>query len=332
MNDEFAFIEKIRPITTSQSSLVKGIGDDAAVYSGSSMDEIVCIDTMVEDVHFTKKTLSPFQLGKKALAVNISDLAAMGAVPTYYLVSIAIPATWAEKELIDLYKGLRAMAENFQMDLIGGDTVSTNDKLVVTVTAIGRIEKGRALYRHNAKPGDVVFVTGAVGASQAGLQLLLDKGRMASFTDAEQQLIVAHQEPFPHVEAGRLLAKSNKRMALNDSSDGIGSEAHEIAEASHVQITIDRSAIPFHKGLTEYSLKQKVDLALFGGEDFVLIGTVARDESHEIDALFQKYKHPFYIIGSVEAGEPNVFLKDGKSNYEIGKFGYNHFQGRGEQK
>ncbi len=165
-----------------QVSLIKGIGDDAAVYRGSAeMNEVVCIDTMVEGVHFRQDTLSPFQIGKKALAINMSDLAAMGAIPRSYLVSIAVSPEWSEEKLTEIYRGMSALAKRYGMDLIGGDTVSARAGLTLTVTAIGQVEHGRMLLREYARPGDVVFVTGTVGRSAAGLNLLEKKGMEADF-------------------------------------------------------------------------------------------------------------------------------------------------------
>lgn len=330
MRDEFAFISSISPYKTYQPSLVKGIGDDAAVYQGSEkMDEVVCVDTMVEGVHFRRDTLSPYQIGKKGLAVNISDLAAMGAIPTYYLVSIAVPASWEEKELTEIFEGMNELAKLYEMDLIGGDTVSTSDALVLTVTVIGRIECGRARYRHQAKPGDVLFLTGFVGSSAAGLALLLDKGLNGDFTEREQFLVRSHQEPLPHVRAGRLLAAFDGRISLNDVSDGVASEANELAEASMVKLIIDADAIPFHESMNDYSRKKQLEWALYGGEDFVLIGSVAKEQVKRLKDCFREQNTMFREIGVVEAGEPAVFLKEDHQLTRLEKQGYNHFQKRG---
>lgn len=183
--------------------MIKGIGDDAAVYRGSAeMNEVVCIDTMVEGVHFRQDTLSPFQIGKKALAINMSDLAAMGAIPRSYLVSIAVSPEWSEEKLTEIYRGMSALAKRYGMDLIGGDTVSARAGLTLTVTAIGQVEHGRMLLREYARPGDVVFVTGTVGRSAAGLNLLEKKGMEADFSREEQALVLAHQEPTPQIKVG----------------------------------------------------------------------------------------------------------------------------------
>ncbi len=330
MKDEFAFISRISPTKTNQPSLVQGIGDDAAVYQGSGkMDEVVCVDTMVEGVHFRKDTLSPYQIGKKSLAINVSDLAAMGAIPAYYLVSIAISPSWQEEELAEIYRGMDELALQYNMDLIGGDTVSTGDALVLTVTVIGRVERDQARYRHQAKAGDVLFLTGYVGTSAAGLDLLFEKGLDGEYTADEQFLVRAHQEPSPHVEAGRILATFHERVSLNDVSDGVASEANELAEASKVQITIDADALPFHESMKDFSRKKQLDWALFGGEDFVLIGTVAKEHADGLSEQFRAYHLPFHQIGMVEAGEPSVFLKEGHQVTRLEKHGYNHFQKRG---
>jgi thiamine-monophosphate kinase len=330
MEDEFAFISNITPKQTYQTTLIRGIGDDAAIYSGTkNMDEVVCVDTMVEGVHFRRDTLSPFQIGKKGLAINISDLAAMGAIPAYYLVSIAVPSAWSEAELTDLYKGMNELAQMYRMDLIGGDTVSTKDALVLTVTAIGIVEKGRARFRDQAEAGDRLFVTGTVGGSAAGLDLLLEKTLAGPFTEQEHLLVTAHQEPAPHVKEGRLLVESTKRIALNDVSDGVASEAHELAEASGVRLVIDADSLPIHEAMRVYPRSKQLDWALFGGEDFVLIGTVAEESVEGLKTAFHKQGLLFQVIGFVEKGEPNVFLKEDNQLKKIEKHGYNHFQKRG---
>ncbi|GAE37271.1 thiamine-phosphate kinase [Halalkalibacter akibai] len=330
MEDEFAFISRISPNETKQHTLICGIGDDAAVYRSSShMDEVICVDTMVEGVHFRRDTLSPFQIGKKGLAINISDLAAMGAIPAFYLVSIAIPPTWSESELMDIYKGMESVAKPFNMDLIGGDTVSISESLVLTVTVIGRVEQGQAKYRNQAKAGDVLFVTGYVGTSAAGLNLLLEKGLDGDFTEHEKKLITFHQEPSPHVKEGRLLLQATKRVALNDVSDGVASEANELAEASQARIIIDSEKLPIHESMKEFSRTQQLNWALFGGEDFVLIGTIAKERADQIAKQFSEHNARFHVIGFVEEGETGVFLKEGNAIKKLEKHGYNHFQKRG---
>ncbi|TSB44940.1 thiamine-phosphate kinase [Alkalicoccobacillus porphyridii] len=330
MKDEFAFINMIKPREYKQSTLVMGIGDDAAVYRPSKgMREVICLDTMIEGIHFTKETLSPEQIGQKALAINISDLAAMGAIPRYYLVSVAIPSSWSDTELKAIYQGMSSLSDRYEMDLIGGDTVSAKESLVLTVTAIGQVEEGVEFFRSQAKPGDTIFVTGTIGSSAAGLALLLKHGRSGKYSDSEKQLVILHQEPEPQVIAGRLFASKCTRMALNDISDGLASESHEIAEASGVSLYINEESIPLHNALldTVDSVSKRVEYALNGGEDFQLIGTVSSTEFDELikDAL--KKGIVLTPIGEVrEKAEQLVYIVREGSEEPLAKNGYNHFK------
>lgn len=332
MNDEFEWIKSITPNHAYQKELLAGIGDDAALWSvDENMDQVVCVDTMVEGVHFTKDTLSPYQAGFKALAVNVSDIAAMGGIPQFYLVSIAISKEWDEEELQEIYQGMGDLAKNYKMDLIGGDTVSTKGPLVLTVTVIGKVEKGRRLLRSNAKSGDSVFLTGATGESAAGLHVLLEKTRHAVFTNNEETWIQQHQMPVPHVEQGRIFALSGFRISLNDVSDGIASELNEIAEASHVKIHIQKDKLPVSSSLSELPVDDRLNHQLFGGEDYVLVGTVSKGDFRKLASTFKKRSLPLYEIGEVgEAGSPEVYLHSDKVEKpeRLTKKGFNHFRER----
>ncbi|WP_096201978.1 thiamine-phosphate kinase [Bacillus sp. FJAT-45350] len=326
MKDEFAFIQSIVPKGTYQKGLRVGIGDDAAVYHTSEdYDQVICVDTMVEGVHFRKDTMEPTHIGYKALAVNISDLAAMGAIPLYYLVSIAIPKRWSEEELQEIYQGMSELAHQHKVDLIGGDTVSTKDSLVISVTVVGQVEKERRLLRKEAKPGDIVFVTGTVGDSSAGLELLLENGISGDFTTEQKNLVKAHQKPRPQVEIGRILAKSDIRLALNDVSDGVASEANEIAEESNVTIVIDSDELPYSKELSTYSLEQRMEYALFGGEDFQLIGAMSSSDWKSVKNEIETANFKITKIGEVQKGKAQVKLKHNQKLLLLEKKGYNHF-------
>lgn len=326
LHDEFDFIKKIKPNKTHQASLSRGIGDDAAVFEGSSkFDELVCMDTMVEGVHFTKGTMTPFMIGHKALAVNISDIAAMGGTPTYYLVSIAIPKDWNEKDLAAIYAGMSRLGNQYLMDLIGGDTVSSKQGLVITVTVCGRIEKGKSLYRSQAQAGDCIFVVGEVGASAAGLQLLLDKGLDYSYNEEENILLAAHQLPIPQVEAGKILAASGERVSLNDISDGLASEANEIAEASNVVLHLDYQKIPRSPFIRSYSEDQQKHWSLFGGEDYQLLGTMTKTAFSKINQTFDQKGIQLVTIGEVTSGNADVYLNYQDKKEKLPKKGFNHF-------
>jgi thiamine-monophosphate kinase len=332
LRDEFEWIKSITPDSSFQKELITGIGDDAALWSVSEdMDQVVCVDTMVEGVHFTKETMSPYLAGYKALAVNLSDLGAMGAIPQFYLVSIAISKDWNVEELDEVYKGMADLAYKYKTDLVGGDTVSTKGPLVLTVTVIGKVEKGKRLLRKNAKPGDRVFLTGMTGESAAGLQLLLEKTRYHHFDSKEGQLVKQHQMPSPHIEQGRILALSGYRISLNDVSDGIASELNEIAEASGVMIHIEKDKIPASSLLAKLPRAEQLKHQLYGGEDYVLTGTVSQENFEELALLFKQSSLPFYEIGKVgEAGHSAVYLhsKEKETPELLTKQGFNHFRER----
>ncbi|MDM5197005.1 thiamine-phosphate kinase [Fictibacillus enclensis] len=325
MRDEFEWIKTISPAGHRQSSVIQGIGDDAALVQGSSWDQIVCLDTMVEGIHFTSETMTPYHVGYKSLAANISDIAAMGGVPLYYLVSIAIPSSWEEEGLSQVYKGMADLAEAYDMDLIGGDTVSTKGPLVLSVTVMGQVEPGRNLLRSNAKPGDVVFLSGPVGDSAGGLDLLLKRSLTGPFTAEEKQLVKAHQLPEPHVGPGRILAASDKRVSLNDISDGMASEANEIAEASGAVLTLFHDKLPRSPVLQMYPEDQQDQWIFFGGEDYKLIGTMSPDDFAQAEAACKKAGYTLTVIGEVSSGEPGVQLKKGSHVEPLLKAGYNHF-------
>jgi thiamine-monophosphate kinase len=323
IKDEFEFIKSITPKQGLSKDVLVGIGDDAAVvrqYQGT--DLIACTDTMVEGVHFKRETMSPLHIGYKALAANISDVAAMGGISSFYLVSVVVPKSWSESELIDIYKGMDTLAVQNDMVLIGGDTVSTKGPLVVNVTVLGRVEQGKCLKRSDAKPGDIVFITGTVGDSAAGLHILLsEKTNNESF----HYLINRHRIPTPQSEAGGIL-NSFHRVSANDISDGVASEAREIAEASHVDLVINECLIPLSSEIMMFGREQAIKWALYGGEDYELIGTTSPDQWEEIKQKFKEAKLSISMVGEVHKGSGKVLLKTPEQVLELEKQGYNHFK------
>ncbi|HHY71881.1 MAG TPA: thiamine-phosphate kinase [Bacillus bacterium] len=326
IQDEFSFINSITPKKYKQEHLITGIGDDAALFSGNSdVEEIVCMDTMIEQVHFTRETMKPFHIGYKVLASNISDIAAMGGIPNFYLVSIAIPESWSPAELLEIYNGMKTLANRYEMDLIGGDTVSSKHSLVITVTVIGRVPRGKHLLRKNAKANDLVFVTGCLGDSAAGLQLLLKYGVNYNFTKEEQALIEKHQLPEPRIEIGQILA-NYPRVALNDVSDGIASELNEIATASNVTIVVEADKLPRSEYIQNFSQAEQLHWMLNGGEDYELVGTVTEGSWHEIEKQCKMKNYKITKIGYVKEGPAQVFIKQEGQCSLLQKRGFNHFK------
>uniref|UniRef100_UPI00338ACEC4 thiamine-phosphate kinase n=1 Tax=Sutcliffiella sp. FSL R7-0096 TaxID=2921670 RepID=UPI00338ACEC4 len=319
ISDEFAFIKDIQPARLFHEEMVIGIGDDAAIVSfEDGYEKIVCVDTMVEDVHFTRQTMAPFDIGFKALAANISDVAAMGGYPMYYLVSITIPKSWKPDELKEIYNGMKQLGDQYEMDLIGGDTTS-GKTMVLSVFVIGKVEKGKRLLRSNAKEGDVVFVSGSLGDSAGGLDILLHNRPVAY-----QTLVTKHQQPKPQVALGRILSRY-ERVSLNDVSDGLASELLEIAEASQVDILINKETIPISDDLRNYDADKAFSWAMTGGEDFELVGSLPASDWDSLHEKCMASGIPISKIGSVQGGQGQVFLKTDEGLQKLKKEGYNHF-------
>ncbi|PWV93773.1 thiamine-monophosphate kinase [Paenibacillus cellulosilyticus] len=320
-----------------ERGVVLGIGDDAAVVELPDVPQqqwqwVLAVDTMVETIHFNDKTMSASDIGYKALAANVSDVAAMGGLPMHALVSVSVPSTWGPDRMRALYDGLYECADRHGVAVIGGDTTSSPQHLVVAVTVVGRVETGKALQRSGAKPGDVIFVTGPIGQSAAGLHGLLD----GQVDRIPEPLVRAHRRPAPSVLAGRLLQQRGTCTSLNDVSDGAASEAWEIAEASGVCLTLRDRQLPRSGALMSYAAdagQDALEWMLYGGEDYVLIGTIEAGDAEGAKAALEAEGIPMFIIGEVEEGGPDVQLVTSGSGSAIGserrrqlqKRGYNHF-------
>lgn len=339
--DEFSLIRLLTeaqrlPNMQANKGIAVGIGDDAAVVNISrGFQTVLSCDTMVEEVHFNSCTMRDADVGFKALASNISDMAAMGANPKFALVAISVPSRYSAERLVEVYKGLYECAALYDVCVIGGDTTSAPQHFTITVTIIGEVESGQALLRSTAKPGDAVFVTGYPGCSAAGLHYLIENEPPSNAAgsgispESVRLLVQAHRRPLPSVRTGRMLLRMGECHALNDISDGLASEAWEIAEASRVGIIIDEAAVPIHPQLKSYSQiigKDPMDWILYGGEDYHLVGTLPMDKVPSAQTMFQEEQIPFHIIGKVTSNPAGVTLKkkDGKS-IPIEKKGYNHF-------
>lgn len=321
--NEFSFINKIKQQNYKQSSLLKGIGDDTAVFRQTSQDIVTAVDTFVEHIHFSKKTMSPFHVGYRVLAVNLSDIAAMGAVPAFYLVSIVIPTSWSENELLEIYSGMENLANEYKMDLIGGDTVSGKE-LVISITVIGYVEKGKVRYRSSARDGDVVFVTGTLGDSQAGLYILTNKNEYSN----QAYFISKHRKPIPRVNFAKKLSNIT-RMALNDISDGIVSEAAEIAVASNTSIVLYDHLLPVSTSFTQFPLKLQRKWKYFGGEDYELLGTVSKKDWGTVQHIGLKLDVDVTKVGYVEYNQDSIgkiFESDGKRRLHLKERGYTHLE------
>lgn len=277
---------------------VLGIGDDAAVveFRGKLL---VTSDLLVENIHFKLSLTPPQILGKKALAVNLSDIAAMGGIPRYALISLALPAKTSVAFVEGFYQGFNELAREYGVLLIGGDTTGAEKDIVIAVTVLGEALNEGVLKRSGALPGNGVYVSGYLGDSAAGLNLLLSGKTGILPREVESYLIARHLEPIPRVKLGQILCRERLATSANDLSDGLTKKLWEIAKASGVEITINRDKLPISPALLTFCQKftdfDPGDLALNGGEDYELLFTVPAAKEKEL----LKLNLPLYKIGIV---------------------------------
>jgi len=320
---EFGLIDKIKEdCVNDRTTLAVGIGDDAAVLTAQPRrSPLVSCDMLVENVHFDLSYTSPFELGVKAAAVNLSDIAAMGGRAENLFVSLALPKNSRLKFIEEFYNGLKDMAKRYSVNIAGGDTVASPQGIVINITVTGSCQSEELCLRSQARAGDFIAVTGTLGDAAAGLRLLQNGG--GAGLDFAAPLIRRQLVPQPQLEiAGRIARHVH---AMNDISDGLSSESHEIAAASGVKLILDEEKLPLSRELLQAALwmnADATDFALYGGEDYQLVLTL--DEAAY--ALLRTEKEPLTLIGHVETGR-GVFLrqKDGRI-VELTAKGYNHFR------
>lgn len=301
---ELALIERIAARTALRPGTVIGIGDDAAVIAGGG-DTVVTHDMLVEGVHFRLSTTGPRDLGAKALAVNLSDLAAMGVRPVAATVGLGIPAGTADGTLDELYAGLESVAAAHGVTIAGGDVTSA-PVLVLAVTAIGRPEDGVApVLRTGARAGDLLCVTGPLGAAAAGLLLLEDPSLLPDLPQ-RRSLVAAHRRPVPRIAEGLALARAGTH-ALMDVSDGLALDARRLAVASGLRARIRLDVLPLARGVREVATatgKESGLMAATGGEDYELLAAL---DAEAIGRL-REDGPPLTVVGALVEDEPGLDL------------------------
>ena len=291
---EFGFIDFIRSNFPDPEGTT-GIGDDCAVMPSGEGELLFSTDLLMEGVHFLRNESSPEDVGWKAAAVNLSDIAAMGGTPVATFLSIALPkdaqGEWADRFI----EGYTDISRQYDVPLLGGDTTSSLRDIAVNVGVLGRCPSGRRLMRNGAKVGETIYVTGPLGDSAGGLQAIL-KG--IERTEEVTRLIERHKRPVPRIEAGRILMESGKAGAMMDISDGIGSDLRHIMKASGVGAVIDLERLPLSPELVSVCKEQGWDIyemATSGGEDFELMFTAPAGLENELDIAV-------YPIGKIVPG------------------------------
>lgn len=317
---EFGLIQRfISRLSQKDSKVIIGPGDDCAVIKTGSFSSLLCTtDMLIEGVHFRRDWMTPQQIGIKSIRVNLSDIAAMGGVVRYALVSLGLPATTTLKEADQLFEGIHKTLEEAGGSIIGGD-VNASQKWVIHVTLLGEPSQGRVVTRRGARVGDAIYVTGSLGDSALGLQALQEKKRAGY-----DFFIRRHCRPPLRLEIGRYLAGRSLVHSMIDVSDGLGGDLQHILDVSHVGAEIYMNQIPVSKKFMSLSRKMGLDpysLMLFGGEDYELLFTAS-----------PKLKIPKKIkgvsmtrIGHVSNRSGIRFVNSQGQRCDMGLQGFKHF-------
>lgn len=331
---EFGLIEHLtRQIKLKNDATIKGVGDDAAVIDNGNYLTVVSTDLLVDGIHFDLMYTPLKHLGYKAVVVNLSDIYAMNALPKQITVSIAISNRFSVEALDELYAGMYAACDAYGVDLVGGDTSSSLKGLIISITAIGQGEKDKLTYRHTARIGDLVCITGDVGAAYLGLQIL----------EREKQLFLSNPDTQPDLEdqqylIGRQLKPEARRdmiaffaennlvpTAMIDVSDGVSSDLMHICHDSGVGAFIEESGVPIHPDAQMMALKFNLDpitCALNGGEDYELLFTI---DPADVDKI--KYLPDIYIMGEIVPQQNGLTLHTKGGNiHSLQAQGWRHFK------
>lgn len=330
---EFGLIDHLNEkIKIRHASTLKGIGDDAAVIESGDHVKVVTTDLLLEGVHFDLSYAPLTHVGFKAVAVNISDVAAMNAIPKQITVSIALSNRFSVEAVDALYSGINAAADHYGVDVVGGDTTASRSGLVISVTAIGEAKKEQIAYRSGAKENDIICVTGDLGGALVGLQIL----------EREKQVFMSNPDMKPELEKYQIVTARQLRpearmdiihelrelevipTSMMDISDGLASELFHICKASKVGVTIYEDKLPIDKQTYDTAVELGLDpitCVLNGGEDYELLFTIDQKDFHKLE------KHPdIHFIGHVTKEEDGKYLvtKSGTAA-QLKAQGWKHF-------
>ncbi len=301
--------------------LITGIGDDAAAWYVDASTQQATVDSLIQDVHFSLSTTSWRDLGWKALAVNLSDIAAMGGIPKYALIALGLPGDTEIEDVIDLYRGMLELAQQLEVAIVGGDTCQA-PTVSITITVIGSAQNEHILSRATARPGDNIAVTSYLGSAAAGFEMLTNKLKLD--TEATAYLKDAFLRPIPRIAEGQLLVNNGVKTAI-DISDGLLSDLRHVCQASRVSARIDVDCLPVHATVRDNFGGRAQKMALSGGEDYELLFTA---RAGTINKIKKESSGPVTIIGEITAGksgEISVLDSNGKPVSMTGT-GWEHFK------
>ncbi len=319
---EFSFISKLLSPLTFNNKEALGLKDDAAIIpSKPGYDIVITKDMIAEGTHFFKGD-DPKNLAKKLLRVNISDLAAKGATPYCCFLSIALPKNISEKWLKDFSSSLKEDLNLYGLFLSGGDTIAHNGNLVLSLTALGLIKKNKTILRSGAKEGDLIFVTGNIGDSYLGLQIL--KGDLQTTKKNCELLVSRYHLPQPRIQIGKKLV--NIASSAVDISDGLIADLEHICECSEAAAIINLNDIPLSTMARDITKKHPNLLLniISGGDDYEILFTASQDKFKQIKQLSKSSGIPIIKIGSITKGKNIRLLDDNGKEIEIKNKGYEH--------
>jgi len=305
---EFGLIDRITKKPKNKNVLV-GIGDDAAVIKIEKGLQVLTTDCLVEGDHFRKEWFSPKQIGMKAIEINISDVAAMGGIPKYVLVSLCLPQDLEVDFVKGMYKGMWKTCDKYNIEIIGGN-MTHSEQIVISITLTGEVDKKNLCLRSGAKPGDFIFVSGHLGNGRAGLRVFQEK--LKGFDDVRKNYL----EPKANLETALKIAPYVNSMI--DVSDGLAPEVKHICDQSKCGAIIYKNKIPISdevRGIANKLEEDEYDYALFGGEDFELVYTVPKECLSKIKG---------YLVGEITK-DRQIKLSSSDKIRSISKKGYDHF-------
>jgi thiamine-monophosphate kinase len=319
--------ERVRPLGL-EKGVKLGIGDDAALVAVKRGHELILTtDMSVEDVHFTRRLHPPGAVGHRALARSLSDVAAMGGVPRYVLVSLAISKEVTRDWVSGFYRGMLALGRRFGVRLVGGDTALVPGRTFVDVLVAGEVPRGKALRRSGARTGDQIFVSGRLGLSALGLRLLQSGVAQAlmpvPLRGPAREAVHAHLYPEPQCALGRFLCERRMASALMDLSDGLSTDLSRLCAASGVGARLWAAKIP---GPSLPEAADSLQLALHGGEDYQLLFTVPQRKASRLPLKFQG--RPLYHVGEIEASKAIKLAMPEGNVRTLEPAGWDCFRGR----
>ncbi|MEA3292193.1 MAG: thiamine-phosphate kinase [Pseudomonadota bacterium] len=328
---EFGLIDRLQRIcrqVESPPGVVIGIGDDTAVFGADGTAMLATCDIHVEGVHFQLDTITPYQLGRRSMTVNLSDIAAMGGQPSIALVSLALPEMLPIESFDALFEGMRDEMAPHSAAIIGGN-LARSDKLVVDVFMTGRVAKDGFLTRSGARPGDIICVTGSLGGSAAGLALI-SKGEASGATRLSR-LQHAYLQPRARVREGQEIARSGLATAMIDISDSLAADLGHLCDSSGVGAELFQAETPMAEGLEEAARVTGDNpwrYVLFGGEDYELLFTIRKDAVDRLTDLAESLDTPIHRIGKIlPAAEEGCWLVNADGDRRrLETKGWDHFR------